>query len=95
MDTEREEGNGKSDILEAQQVVEAAESRSREQGGEEAGISVEGGEGKSTSTVLEVKRKTGRAKKREKRLLREPQNVTGKCELHVPYVVRQGLARVC
>ena len=47
-------------------------------GGGGAGGGDAGGGGESTSAVMEVKKKSGRAKKKEKRLRSEPPSLTGK-----------------
>ena len=47
-------------------------------GGGDVGGGDAGGGGESTSAVMEVRKKSGRAKKKEKRLKNEPPSLTGK-----------------
>lgn len=83
METGREEGGQTSGVSEAQEGLEAVEKEGVGRKEEEEGKGdVSGGDagrgGESTSAVMEVKKKSGRAKKKEKRLKSEPPSLTGK-----------------
>ena len=86
MEAGREEGGQTSGVSEAQEGLEAVEKegagRKEEEEGKgdvrEGDHGDAGGGGKLTTAVMEVKKKSGRAKKKEKRLKSEPPSLTGK-----------------
>ena len=83
METGREEGGQTSGVSEAQEGLEAVEKegvgrKEEEEGKGDVSGGDAGGGGESTSAVMEVKMKSGRAKKKEKRLKSEPPSLTGK-----------------
>lgn len=87
MEAGREEGGQTSGVSEAQEGLEAVEKegagRKEEEEGKgdvrEGDHGDAGGGGELTTAVMEVKKKSGRAKKKEKRLKSEPPSLTGKC----------------